>query len=330
MQLQFYNSPPPGFVETTPNKMHELLKGPSIVRIEGEKQPPLLVSTLLHGNEPTGILAVQKLLKECKGQTLSREMYVFVGNIWAAEQDMRRLPEQLDFNRIWKGGERPEHILAEELKNFVAKNGVFANIDVHNNSGRNPHYSAISSLKPQVINLAAMFSDRLVYFIRPDSTQSVAMLKYGPSLTLEAGPPSDHSGVDHVCRYLKQVLDLDEVSVAKPDSKKLELYHSVARIDLPMGIKVDVGNQPTNADVTISADIESLNFANCKPGTQFGWCKEPLIVTNEDGEDVGANYLNYTDGRIVLKQSTVPSMLTKNVQVMRQDCVGYLMTTMSL
>ena len=54
---------PERFLEVDPRVLHELLDGPTLIHLPGRREPPLFVSTLLHGNEVTGMLAVQELLR---------------------------------------------------------------------------------------------------------------------------------------------------------------------------------------------------------------------------------------------------------------------------
>ena len=45
-------------------KLHEFLEGPTLIHVDGQKKPALLVCLLLHGNEPSGYLAIQELMKK--------------------------------------------------------------------------------------------------------------------------------------------------------------------------------------------------------------------------------------------------------------------------
>ena len=63
-RLHTFESIPQGFLDTPVNAMHRVLPGPSLIHIAGKAHPPLFIATLLHGNEPTGIAAVQRLLKK--------------------------------------------------------------------------------------------------------------------------------------------------------------------------------------------------------------------------------------------------------------------------
>jgi hypothetical protein len=57
------------------------------------------------------------------------------------------LPGQPDYNRIWPGGEAddsPEARMMAEVVAVLHKRGLFASVDVHNNTGLNPHYACIN------------------------------------------------------------------------------------------------------------------------------------------------------------------------------------------
>ena len=71
-------------------------------------QNRFLYRLLLHGNEPTGLLAIQSLLQRYKDKILPRSLSIFFGNVSAASKRARRLDEQADYNRIWPGTELAE------------------------------------------------------------------------------------------------------------------------------------------------------------------------------------------------------------------------------
>lgn len=103
MQVHRAEGIPNGLLETEPSALHTILHGPTMFRLEGERDDTLFVSTLLHGNEPTGFLALQKLLKQFQDKKPPRNLLVFLGNIEAAKENVRHLESQPDYNRIWNG-----------------------------------------------------------------------------------------------------------------------------------------------------------------------------------------------------------------------------------
>ena len=51
----------------------------------------------------------------------------------------------------------------------------------------------------------------------------------------------------------------------------------------------------------------------------------PLDVRDDNDRDVQDRYFAVTDGRLVAARPFMPSMFTLDEQIIRQDCLGYLM-----
>jgi hypothetical protein len=77
-----------------------------------------------------------------------------------------------------------------------------------------------------------------------------------------------------------------------------------------------------------------MNFTEISAGTEFGTVNNgsniPLIVKNSEGEVVTDNFFMVSDNRLTIKKNTMPSMLTLDECVIRQDCLCYLMEMVDL
>jgi succinylglutamate desuccinylase len=218
----------------------DILKAPTLIHLEGTNPQPLFICTLLHGNETTGFYAIQQLLKEYKEKTLPRAISIFIGNITAAKEGQRRLDSQDDYNRIWPGShhsDSAEKDMMQIVTSIMEKKKPFASIDIHNNTGKNPHYGCINILNPHGLVLASKFSDIAVYFTDPKGVQSSAFSDFCPAIVLECGQASDKSGEDHALSYLENILQLEELSAH--DSNNLKLYHTIARVTIPQTVTID-------------------------------------------------------------------------------------------
>ncbi len=94
---------------------------------------------MLHGNEDVGLKAVQRALGKFRDRALPRDCMLLIGNIEAARAGLRKMPEQFDFNRVWPGTELPPSPIADTMREVVEYarcEGVFASLDLHNNTGR--------------------------------------------------------------------------------------------------------------------------------------------------------------------------------------------------
>ena len=53
---------PERFLDTPARELHQIFTGPTLIHLAGRRQPALFVSVLLHGNEDSGVVALQRLL----------------------------------------------------------------------------------------------------------------------------------------------------------------------------------------------------------------------------------------------------------------------------
>jgi hypothetical protein len=330
LKLNILDHVPDGVLTAPLEKLGDHLPGPTLLRIPGRTDPPLFISTLLHGDEPTGFLAVQKLLTKYlqSPEGPPRSIWLFLGNVHAAKTRLRHRDDQPDFNRIWNGGDRPEHRLADEVKTVARHRGLFACIDIHNTSGKNPHYAAINRLDPACIFLGKLFSDKLVYFIRPDTVLSNAFAEFCPAVTVECGQPGDPKGVDHVHDFVEQCLHLTAIVPRGYRAEDEAIYHSIGRIEIPDHCTIGFDHDRAGRDFAFVENLDSLNFAELPENTLIGWRynpRETLSVLDETGKEVGDEFFSYKGEEIRLKRAVVPSMLTTSPYAALDDCLGYLM-----
>ena len=335
MKLNIFETPPKGFLELLPNELYKVLPGPSLIRFQGKENNPLFLATLLHGNEPTGIRAIQKLIKKYQtvGKSLPRRLDVFVGNVEAAKTNERRFAQQPDYNRVWNGGSLPEHCLAREVLDFVKSSGAFASIDIHNTSGKNPHYSCINRLDAPFVNLAHLFSQTLVYFTRPKEVLSNAMAEFCPSMTIEAGQPSDPYGVQHVYEFIEKCLNLKQIPPNWDGKEDLYVYHTIAQVRVPKNSRIGFHTDSRDKDFCFIGDLDQQNFSELQENSLIGWRYNPklkLSVVDEEDKEVESRFIEYKDTEIRLKRAIVPSMFSTNVRIVHQDCLGYLMERFAL
>lgn len=325
--LQILDHLPDEILSLEATELHRVFPGPTLVHLKGRRDPPLFVSVLLHGNERTGYEALRRLLRDYAGRTLPRSLSLFFGNVQAAKFGMRALEGQPDFNRIWMAGTSPEHLMTHQVLEHMRARGVFASIDVHNNTGVNPHYACVNRLDPRFFRLAALFGRLVVYFIRPEGVQTSAFADLCPAAVLECGQVGEASGVDHATQYLETCLGLDAISADPVAAADLDLFHTVATLKVPSFC--ELGFADPAADLNLRKDLDHLNFTELRAGTLIGNYRPNsearLVVSDEMGRDVGENYFDYRNGEIRTKGVVTPSMLTLNQQVIRQDCLGYLM-----
>ncbi len=324
---------PDGLLEKKAHELHEVLSGPTLIHLPGSQARPLFVSVLLHGNETTGWEAVKQYLLEQKNSRLPRAMSLFIGNISAAREHQRALEGQLDYNRVWAQHPSDEGRMMSLILQQMQAKQVFASIDLHNNTGKNPHYACINRKEHDFFQLAHLFSRTVVYFIQPDTVQSMAFSKLCPAVTVECGQPEQKHGVEHAKNYIERAMALQEFTRQALKAEDFELYHTMAIVKVPAQFSISFNDTET-ADINFAADVDRLNFIALKQGELLARTDPQksvfLQAVNEQGEDVAERYFDYSDGKISTRLAVMPSMLTTKEEIIRQDCLCYLMEKIEL
>jgi succinylglutamate desuccinylase len=321
---------PDGLLELqSARDLHTILPHPTLLSLEGHRKEPLFVTALLHGNEDTGLFAVQEILRKYRERGLPRSLFVFFGNVYAAAKELRRLDGQPDYNRIWPGSEAPESDEARLVQRVIARvteKPLFASIDIHNNTGKNPHYGCINKLDTHFLYLASLFSRTIVYFETPKGVQSLAMAEYCPAVTIECGKPHLPKGTEEAARFIDTLLHLSKFP-RHLQHKDTDVYHTAVRVVIPETFTFSFSDE--TADIRLLPELEESNFSELPAGTLFALIKAGsnarFTAYDDTGHDRFGEYFVIQENEIRLAKAMMPSMITLDERVIRQDCFCYLM-----
>jgi len=322
---------PDGLLSADAQHLHDTLSGPTLIHLAGKREPPLFVSVLLHGNEETGWLTIRELLRRYQDKPLPRALSLLIGNVEAARHNRRFLPDQPDYNRIWTdvpGSDGlPERAMTQQVYDVMHLRGVFVSIDIHNNTGVNPHYACVRRLDHHYLHLATLFSRTVVFFIKPDGVQAEAFSNLCPAVTLECGQPGEPHGTEHALNFVDACLHMSMLPDHPVATHDIDLFRTVAVVKVPEELSFGFGE--SDADIRFVDDLDHLNFRELPADTTLGWIRPGstarLDVRNDDGEEVTERYFNMGNGEIRTNTILMPSMLTNNTTAIRQDCLCYLM-----
>ena len=326
--LSILSELPDGFFDLEINHIRDVFPAPTLIHLSGHRSPALFVSILLHGNEYSGLKAVQALLKKYHDH-LPRSIYIFIGNVDAAQENSRFLPGQTDFNRCWPGTEMEPNSstrLMQEVVEVATRDRLFAAIDVHNNTGANPHYACMTDVTQDNQHLAAMFNHIAMVFKRPKGVSTMAFDGVCPAVTLECGKPGEETGIKHAAELLDALLHMDHFPQRPIAPHDLQLVKSLATLNIPDDVSFDF-NLSVKADLIFEEGFERKNFTEIKPTEVFAFTRiaNPLIITNQEGEDVTGEIMRIENGKVYLNRTLMPAMITLDKIIIRQDCLCYLM-----
>lgn len=335
LNLQQLDYLPDAVLTASPESLYRILTEPTLIHLSGQRTEPLFVSVLLHGNEPTGLYAIQALLQKYQQRPLPRSLSIFFGNTLAASKGVRRLDGQPDFNRIWPETPLPESAetaMATQIVAIMQQKNLFASIDIHNNTGLNPHYGCINKLDPPFLQLATLFGRFVVYFTNPKGVQASAFADICPAITLECGQPGQQYGVEHALEFVDSCLNLSEIPNTPVHHQDIDLFHTVAQVCIEDDIAFSFHDK--NSNLLLNPNLEKLNFTEVASGSSIGILNGintlPIIAKDEHGHIISDQFFEIHNGKLVFKRSIMPSMLTLDENVIKQDCLCYLMERLSL
>jgi len=327
LQLDQLGHMPGAITQVGVRQVRQVFPNPTLVHLKGERDPPVFLATLLHGNETTSFAVLQHLARRVAAGRLRRSLLVFIGNVAAAEAGKRHLDGQPDFNRIWGHGDTAHHRLAGQVLDVARRSGILASIDVHNNTGRNPVYGCINSMRPEDLHLASRFAPIGVYYLNPPTTQSIAFSHLGPAITLECGQSGDADGLAAAIDLLDYVLDCESLPRQPPPAGAVRLFQTVGRVVVEPARRLSFGPAP-GAELVFRPDLPELNFKPVEQGALWAVSEcgpGGLRVLDEHGGDLTDQFFDTSGPAISLRQSIVPAMITEDQDIIRSDCLCYLM-----
>ena len=337
MHLQRLDAFPQGLSEIGPRQIKDVLPAPTLIFIEGCSAETVFVSTILHGNETTSFTVLQHLADRYRHQKPARSLLIFVGNVDAAAEGARRLDNQPDFNRIWDHGDGPHHDLAAEVIDAARKRPLFASLDIHNNTGTNPLYGCVNTFRPADLHLAKLFAPVGVYYRNPSTTQSIAFSALCPAITIECGKSGETKGEQAAIAFTETVLEIERFHDRPPAPGSLELFETVGRVIVDptasFAFDKDLGEPlQGRSNIVFRSDLERLNFTQMPAGSAWAayFQSNPgMSVVDEHGHAITERFFQIGGGQVRLRRNVTPAMVTRDRDVIRQDCLCYLMEPVS-
>lgn len=291
-----------------------------------------LVTTLLHGNEPSGVIALHRWLQE--GRVPETDIHCLVASVPAAMQEPlfsnRMLVGQRDLNRCFRPPfDDQQGQLAEEILAHIEKLAPEAIIDIHNTSGDGPAFGVSTISNAAHIELTALFCHRLVI----TNIMLGALMEIASEdlriVTVEVGgreEPSSHEiAYQGLCHFVSALNVFD----TKLKVEVFETLRHPVRLEIKAGKTLAYGLEPAvTADVTIIGEIEKYNFGETPADEPLGWLGaegvNALTLKGPGGEELLGDYFKAVGDTL---QTAIPMklfMATPDPVLAIGDCLFYL------
>ncbi len=326
-----WEAPTPKDVGRNAEEFLQKLGGPTFLWLPGiDATRTRAVSTLLHGNEPSGVRALHRWIRE--EQQPQVNLLCFIGAIGAALTEPlfshRFAPKSKDLNRCFQPPfEGLEATLAQAMLDELQQAKPEALIDIHNTSGRSPAYGVTTQNGAEQEMLAGVFCDHLIVTDLRLGTLMEATEKSWPTVTIEAGgandPQADELAFQGLTRYAlsKDFSDL---------SSQVSVVHHPLRVELQKGATLAFGHSPVqNADLTLPPDVDRLNFGILPSQELLGWVGaqglEALWVKNAREQNLNSSIFAVSNGELRVAQPSRLMMVTTNPDIAQSDCLFYIL-----
>ncbi len=308
------------------------LGGPACLFLEGEDSARTrALVTLLHGNEPSGTMALWRWLKSAQRPAVN--VVCIVASVAAALEaplfSHRMLPRARDLNRCFRPPfDDAQGALAEEILEILHMHQPEAVVDMHNTSGSGPSFGVCTFVDRQHDALVSLFTQRLIVSnLRLGALMDISEHSY-PTVTVEVGGRLDEAAhelaFDGLCRYFtaKDVLSPEQTDWG------LELLRDPIRLELRDNVTLTYAETPcADHDITLRTDIEHLNFGSVTPQTPLGWTaaaeRDLFVASDQGGRCAVSRLVRVCDGQLYPAQALKLFMITNNPEIASTDCLFY-------
>lgn len=335
-RFQFARDPLATHIGADVEALLRSLGGPACFFLEGSDTSRCrALVTLLHGNEPSGAMALFRWLKS--GQKPAVNVVCILASVSAALEppvfSHRMLPRARDLNRCFRPPfDDAQGALAEEILEILRMHQPEAVIDMHNTSGSGPAFGVCNFPDRHHEALVSHFSHRLIVSnLKLGALMEISEHAY-PTVTVEVGGRLDEAAHElaweGLCRYFTAV----DVFGAQPDDRGMELLTDPVRLELQEHVTLTYADVPcASYDITLRTDIEHLNFGRVAPETLLGWAQGPerslFVATDQSGRCAVTRLVRIEDGKLFPAQTLKLFMITTNAVIATADCLLYAVET---
>jgi hypothetical protein len=307
-----------------------LLGGPTWIWLEGQDHSRTrAVTTLLHGNEPSGTRALHRFLRS--GTRPATHVMALVASVDAALAPPRfanrMLPGRRDLNRCFAdAGTDPDARLARAILADLRAAQPEALVDLHNTSGLGPYYGVGTRANAEQLALVALFSG---YHVLTDirlGTLMEAAEDDWPTVTIECGGARDPSSDEIAYAGLTRYLCAAELFDAQATAPAVSVLRHPIRVRLADGAAVAYGSEPASgARLTLRRDIDQFNSSVLTETDPIGWAASMDAVTARDGDGVERReeLLTLRAGCLYASQPLRLFMATTDARIAAEDCLFY-------
>ncbi len=323
------------------------MTGPTVIDISGIDQSKYRVfTTLLHGNEPSGIIAIHRYLTEIIEQEkpATNLRFIICSVEAAATRPLfthRYIDGGMDINRCFGKNFFYEYI--EVQKGYCQRAALIEKsirevepemvIDLHNSSSSGPTFAVSSVVTTQTLSLASLFCQTLI--LSDLSMGSIMEQEFNcPFITIECGGYQDEQAHEIAFSGITQVSQCENIGYIHQE-KPVEVIYRPLRLQLKSETKLSYAQHDEgNSGVTLKDNIECFNFGSAHQGEMLGWIDgnglDNLQLIDKSGANVLGEYFYARENQLVCRHNLRLFKATTNKSTATKDCLFYVVKLASV
>jgi len=328
--IRTWESPVSNAVGASPEEFLRVLDGPCWIRLRGaDPSRTRAVTTLVHGNESSGVRALHRFLREHR--RAATDVLALVASVHAALQPPgfahRMLPGTRDLNRCFAGPwSDAAGSLAREILDGLQAARPEALIDLHNTSGAGPSYGVGTRRDPACLALASLFAVEYVLTdIRLGALMEATADEF-PAVTIECGGAGSTAADEVAFKGLQGFLCGDVVPESAAAGVAV-LEHPV-RVCLAPGATLAYSHVPApGRTLSLRSDLDQFNSTVLAPGELLGWTRHTGILLSAHGSPGGIDLeeaFEVGNGELRARRGLRLFMATTDVRNALSDCLFYV------
>ena len=330
--IRYWENPGQDEVADSVPDLLQQLDGPTWIYLQGQDSSRCrVITTLLHGNEPSGLHALHNWLRSDYKPVV--DLYCFIGSVEAAREPpgfhYRQLPGTRDLNRCFRPPFNDEQgRIAADLLHRICAVRPEAVIDIHNTSGAGPSFAVACDNQIAHRSISSLFTERLI--ITDIRLGALMEIEEGfPVTTIECGGAHDPHAHQLAWQGFKNFAFTEQLFSARTEPAKLDVYQHPMRVELFSGTEITFAESAqASAELTLHADIERFNFTTAPRETALGWLGKQglscITVRDSHGSDHTHRFFENRDGELITRQALKLFMITKDINIAISDCLFYL------
>jgi hypothetical protein len=317
------------------------MTGPTVIDISGMDQTKCRVfTTLLHGNEPSGLIAMHRYLTEVATEKKpATNIRFIICSVEAAASrplfNQRFVDGGVDINRCFGRNCtvecRAEHEgycqRASLIEQAITEAKPEMVIDLHNSSSSGPTFAVSSLVTTETLSLASLFCQTLI--LSDLRMGSIMEQDFNcPFITIECGGAQDEQAHEIAFSGISQVAKCTNIGYIHQE-KAVEVIYRPLRLQLKQDTKLSYAQHDEGySGVTLKDNIECFNFGSAHQDEMIGWTDgnglDNLQLIDKSGKNVLDEYFYTRENQLVCRHNLRLFKATTNKNTAINDCLFYV------